>query len=435
MKTKSDNKRINLITLGCSKNLVDSETLLKQLEFNNFSVQHDSNKESDIVIINTCGFINDAKQESIEIILANLKAKQEGLIEKVFVMGCLSERYKDDLKKEMKDIDGFYGVSQFKDILKDLGAQYKKELIGERIQTTPQHYAYLKISEGCDRNCSFCAIPLIRGKHISKPIEELILEAKNLVNSGVKELILIAQDLTYYGLDIYRKNKLGELLQKLSEIENLEWIRLHYTYPSNFPLDVIEEIRENNKVCKYVDIPLQHISDHILNSMKRSINSIQTRKLLNRIKDRIPGVALRTTLIIGYPGETDTDFLLLKNFVEEQKFDRLGVFAYSHEEDTAAYLLEDNVTEDIKQQRVEEIMALQESISLKLNEAKIGRVYKTIIDRHEGDYYIGRTEYDSPEVDNEVLINANENNCKVGNFYNIKINSANAFDLFGSVEN
>ncbi len=424
-------KKINVVTLGCSKNLVDSEVLMRQLD-NKYSVVNDSDEDADVIIINTCGFIGDAKEESIDTILNAVEAKRDGRVEKVFVTGCLSQRYKKELKNEIDDVDGFYGVNDLPVILKDLDVDYKKELIGERHLTTPKHYAYLKISEGCDRSCSFCAIPLIRGKHVSVPENEILKEARNLAEKGVKELLLIAQDLTYYGIDIYGKRTIAGLVDKLSGIDGIEWIRLHYAYPAGFPEELLDVINSNPKVCKYLDIPLQHINDRILKSMKRGLGSEGTRKLVRKMKERVPGVALRTTLIVGYPGETEEEFSELMDFVKESKFDRLGVFTYSAEEDTAAYKLKDDVPEDVKQDRADRIMALQQEISLELNKAKKDKIFKTIIDRKEGDYFIGRTEFDSPEVDNEVLITSDKG-LKTGEFYNVKINKTDYFDLYGEV--
>lgn len=424
-------KKINVVTLGCSKNLVDSEVLMRQLD-NKYSVVNDSDEDADVIIINTCGFIGDAKEESIDTILNAVEAKRDGRVEKVFVTGCLSQRYKKELKNEIDDVDGFYGVNDLPVILKDLDVDYKKELIGERHLTTPKHYAYLKISEGCDRSCSFCAIPLIRGKHVSVPENEILKEARNLAEKGVKELLLIAQDLTYYGIDIYGKRTIAGLVDKLSGIDGIEWIRLHYAYPAGFPEELLDVINSNPKVCKYLDIPLQHINDRILKSMKRGLGSEGTRKLVRKMKERVPGVALRTTLIVGYPGETEEEFSELMDFVKESKFDRLGVFTYSAEEDTAAYKLKDDVPEDVKQDRADRIMALQQEISLELNKAKKDKIFKTIIDRKEGDYFIGRTEFDSPEVDNEVLITSDKE-LKTGEFYNVKINKTDYFDLYGEV--
>jgi len=427
-------KTINIITLGCSKNLVDSEVLMRQLG-SEYIVKHNSEEDADIQVVNTCGFIGDAKEESIDTILQLTRAKKNGLTSKVFVTGCLSQRYKEDLKKEISDVDGFFGVNDLPEILKSLDVNFKKELVGERFITTPKHYAYLKISEGCDRNCSFCAIPLIRGKHISKTIEELITETKYLAEKGVKELILIAQDLTYYGIDIYKKRRIAELVNKLSQIDGIEWIRLHYAYPAGFPLDLIDEIKNNPKVCNYLDIPLQHISNRILSSMRRSHDKETTIKLVEKFRESLPNASLRTTLIVGYPGETEKDFDELYNFVEKYKFDRLGVFQYSEEEDTAAYKLEDNVSEQVKQDRADKLMMLQQQLSLENNQMKVGRTLKVIIDRHENGYYVGRSEFDSPEVDNEVLISDDNQTLKIGDFYMINITKADFFDLYGQTHN
>ncbi len=433
MKTKSKNKTINIITMGCSKNLVDSEHLMGQLNANNLRVVHESDAEhNDIVIINTCGFIKDAKEESIEMILSAVEAKKAGDVEKVYVMGCLSERYKKELPEEIDGVDGFYGAADLKKIVHDLGADYKSELVGERMITTPSHYAYLKISEGCDRKCSFCAIPLIRGKHQSVPMEELLIEAEKLAKKGVKELILIAQDLIYYGIDIYKKQALAELLTALVKIEGIEWIRLHYTFPTNFPLEVLEIIKNQEKITNYIDIPLQHISDRILRSMKRGHTGNGTRELVKSMREKVPDVALRTTFIVGYPSETEAEFEELLQFVKEARFDRLGVFTYSPEEDTAAFKLDDDISEDIKQERKEKLMEIQEEISFEINQKRIGKIFKVLIDRYEKPYFIGRTQYDSPEVDNEVLITAKAKSLKIGQFYNIRINEADSFDLYGT---
>lgn len=428
---KTSKTNINIITLGCSKNLVDSELLLGQLKANNITASHESDINSNVIVINTCGFINDAKQESIDTILQYVEAKKAGLIEKVFVMGCLSQRYRNELKNEIKKIDGIYGVNELPEIVKDLGGNYNKASANNRYLTTPSHYAYLKIAEGCSRQCSFCAIPLIRGKYVSKPVNLIIDEAKILAEKGVKEIILIAQDLTYYGIDLYKKRKLADLLRKLSEINGIDWIRLHYTYPAGFPIDILDVMKEHDNICNYIDIPLQHISDSLLKSMRRGISGEETLKLINTIRDKIPDSAIRTTLIVGYPGETDQDFKDLKKFIIESKFDRLGVFTYSHEEDTPAYLLKDNIPEKIKQQRADEIMQIQQDISYQNNLKKVGNKFKILIDREEDNYFIGRTEYDSPEVDNEVLIEKSENNCRIGEFYTIKITKADMFDLYG----
>ena len=432
MRTKySDNNKINVITLGCSKNTYDSEVLMGQLRSNNKNVVHEEN--GNIVVINTCGFIDNAKQQSIDTILENVKKKNEGLIDKVFVTGCLSERYKPDLKKEIPDVDEYFGTTEMPSLLKHLGADYKHELIGERLLTTPKNYAYLKISEGCDRPCSFCAIPLMRGKHKSTPIEDLVKEAKILAEKGIKELILIAQDSTYYGIDLYGKRNLSKLLKELVKVEGIEWIRLHYAFPNGFPLDVLEVINSEPKICNYIDIPLQHISDKILKSMKRGASMNKINNLLQNFKNKVPGIAIRTTLIVGYPGETNEDFDLLKKWVKKSKFDRLGCFTYSHEENTGAFNLIDDVPEEIKHKRLNEIMEIQSQISWELNQNKIGKIFKVLIDRKRGRYYVGRTQYDSPDVDNEVLIEAKSNFLRVGQFVNAKIIDASDFDLYAEV--
>ena len=432
MRTKySDNNKINVITLGCSKNTYDSEVLMGQLRSNNKNVVHEEN--GNIVVINTCGFIDNAKQQSIDTILENVKKKNEGLIDKVFVTGCLSERYKPDLKKEIPDVDEYFGTTEMPSLLKHLGADYKHELIGERLLTTPKNYAYLKISEGCDRPCSFCAIPLMRGKHKSTPIEDLVKEAKILAEKGIKELILIAQDSTYYGIDLYGKRNLSKLLKELVKVEGIEWIRLHYAFPNGFPLDVLEVINSEPKICNYIDIPLQHISDKILKSMKRGASMDKINNLLQNFKNKVPGIAIRTTLIVGYPGETSEDFDLLKKWVKKSKFDRLGCFTYSHEENTGAFNLIDDVPEEIKHKRLNEIMEIQSQISWELNQNKIGKIFKVLIDRKRGRYYVGRTQYDSPDVDNEVLIEAKSNFLRVGQFVNAKIIDASDFDLYAEV--
>ena len=402
-----------------------------QLRSNNKNVVHE--EDGNIVVINTCGFIDNAKQQSIDTILENVKKKNEGLIDKVFVTGCLSERYKPDLKKEIPDVDEYFGTTEMPSLLKHLGADYKHELIGERLLTTPKNYAYLKISEGCDRPCSFCAIPLMRGKHKSTPIEDLVKEAKILAEKGVKELILIAQDSTYYGIDLYGKRNLSKLLKELVKVEGIEWIRLHYAFPNGFPLDVLEVINSETKICNYIDIPLQHISDKILKSMKRGASMDKINNLLQNFKNKVPGIAIRTTLIVGYPGETNEDFDLLKKWVKKSKFDRLGCFTYSHEENTGAYNLIDDVPEEIKYKRLNEIMEIQSQISWELNQNKIGKTFKVLIDRKRGRYYVGRTQYDSPDVDNEVLIEAKSNFLRVGQFVNAKIIDASDFDLYAEV--
>ena len=432
MRTKSSNKKtINVITLGCSKNLYDSEVLMGQLKANAKQVTHESVEQADIVVINTCGFIGDAKEESINTILEYVQEKEEGRVEKVFVTGCLSERYKKDLEQEIPDVDQYFGTHDLPNLLKVLGADYKKELVGERLTTTPKHYAYLKIAEGCDRPCSFCAIPLMRGKNVSQPIEDLVAEAEKLAANGVKELILIAQDLTYYGIDIYGQRRLADLLKELVKVEGIEWIRLHYAFPTGFPRDVLEVMRNEPKICKYIDIPLQHINTDILKSMRRGHNRKTLEQLLKDFRTYVPDIAIRTTLIVGYPGETKAQFEELKQWVKDTKFDRLGVFAYSHEEDTHAATLKDNVSEKEKQRRVSEIMELQAGISFELNQQKVDKVFKCIFDREEAGYYIGRTQYDSPDVDNEVLVKSDDYYINLGQFINIRITEASEFDLIG----
>ena len=418
-----------MVTLGCSKNVYDSEVLMGQLKAGGKEVVHE--KEGNIVVINTCGFINNAKEESINTILDYVQQKEAGLVDKVFVMGCLSERYKPDLEKEIPDVDQYFGTSELPALLKVLGADYKHELIGERLTTTPKNYAYLKISEGCDRPCSFCAIPLMRGAHISTPIEDLVTEAEKLAAKGVKELILIAQDITYYGLDLYKKRALADLLCALVKVEGIEWIRIHYAFPTGFPIDVLEVMKTEPKICNYLDIPLQHISDKILTSMKRGTTQEKTTKLLKKFREAVPEMAIRTTLIVGYPGETEEDFQALKDFVKAMRFDRLGCFTYSHEENTTAYELADDVPEEVKLQRANEIMELQSQISWELNQAKVGKVFRCLIDRKEGNYFVGRTEYDSPDVDNEVLIDAKKHYVKIGDFTDVKITEAADYDLYG----
>ena len=425
-------KKINVITLGCSKNLIDSEVLMRQLQ-DDYVITHDAEEASDIVVINTCGFINDAKEESIDTILNAVEAKKAGNVQKVYVTGCLSERYKNELADEISQVDGFFGVNELPGVLNALNVDYKKELIGERLLTTPKHYAYLKISEGCDRTCSFCAIPLIRGKHISKPMEEIAEETAFLASQGVKEIMLIAQDLTYYGLDIYKKRKITDLVQKISETEGIEWIRLHYAYPAGFPEELLNVMRDNPKVCQYLDIPLQHISDRILVSMRRAHGRSDTIRLVEKIRKELPEAAIRTTFIVGYPGETEEDFNQLMDFVKTYKFDRMGVFQYSPEEGTSAYALKDNIPAEIKQERADRLMMLQQEISFAMNNEKVGLTFKTIIDRKEGEYYVGRTEFDSPEVDNEVLIPYDNKQLVKGEFYNIKITKAEFYDLYGEV--
>ncbi|MFH6604877.1 30S ribosomal protein S12 methylthiotransferase RimO [Maribacter algicola] len=430
MRTKTLKKnKINVVTLGCSKNLYDSEVLMGQLRANEKDVVHEG--DGNIVVINTCGFIANAKEESVNTILEYVKKKEDGEVDKVFVTGCLSERYKPDLQKEIPNVDEYFGTSELPNLLKALEADYRHELIGERLTTTPKNYAYLKIAEGCDRPCSFCAIPLMRGRHRSKPIEELVTESEKLAAKGVKELILIAQDLTYYGLDLYKKRNLAELLERLVEVEGIEWIRLHYAFPTGFPMDVLEVMKREPKICNYIDIPLQHISDSILKSMRRGTTKEKTTKLLQEFRKRVPEMAIRTTLIVGYPGETEADFQTLKSWVADMRFERLGCFTYSHEENTHAYNLVDDVPEEIKQERANEIMELQSQISWELNQEKIGRTFNCIIDRKEGNYFVGRTEFDSPDVDNEVLIDATQFYLKQGEFVAITITDAADFDLYG----
>lgn len=432
MRTKSSNKKkINIVTLGCSKNVYDSEVLMGQLKANGKEVVHED--KGDIVVINTCGFIDNAKEESINTILEYVDLKNQGAVEKVFVTGCLSERYKPDLIREIPDVDQYFGTRDLPILLKHLGADYRHELVGERLTTTPRHYAYLKISEGCDRPCTFCAIPLMRGNHISTPIENLVKEAENLAKNGVKELILIAQDLTFYGLDIYKKRALGDLLKELVKVEGIEWIRLHYAFPTGFPEDVLEIIKEELKICNYIDIPLQHINNDVLKRMKRGTTFEKTNALLDKFREKVPGMAIRTTLIVGFPGETEEHFEELKNWVRDQRFDRLGCFTYSHEENTGAFIYEDDVPAEVKERRVEEIMEVQQQISYEINQEKVGKTFKCLFDRKEGNYFIGRTEFDSPDVDNTVLVPAENTYISVGEFVNVKITSADDFDLYGEV--
>jgi len=435
MKTKTLKKnRINVITLGCSKNIYDSEVLLGQLKGSGLDAEHESTEDdANIVVINTCGFIDNAKQESIETILRYAQAKEDGLVEKVFVTGCLSERYKPDLEKEIPNVDQYFGTRDLPRLLKALGADYKHELVGERLLTTPSHYAYFKASEGCDRPCSFCAIPLMRGKHVSTPIEQLVENARQLAAKGVKELMLIAQDSTYYGIDIYGERKLADLLTELCKVEGIEWIRLHYAFPTGFPEDVLEVMALEPKVCKYLDMPLQHISDPMLKSMRRGTTKEKTDRLLRTIREKVPGIAIRTSLIVGYPGETNQDFNTMLEWVREQRFERLGVFTYSHEENTHAYLLEDNVSAKEKKRRAEAIMEVQQEISEELNQARVGQTLRVLIDRKEGEYFVGRTEFDSPEVDNEVLVKAEDNYLRIGDFVEVSITGAEYFDLYGQV--
>lgn len=433
MKTKTTRKnKVNVVTLGCSKNIVDSEVLMGQLRANNFNVEHESTKDNaGIVIINTCGFVENAKQESIDTILRYVAAKKEGVVDKVYVTGCLSERYKDDLEKEIPEVDAYFGTRELPRLLKTLKADYKAELVGERLLTTPAHYAYFKISEGCDRPCSFCAIPLMRGKHISVEKEELVKRAKLLAKNGTKELLLIAQDLTYYGLDIYKKRELANLLEKMSDVNGIEWIRLHYAFPSGFPLEVLDVMKQKKNICNYLDMPLQHISDNMLKSMRRGITKEKTISLVNTIREKLPEIALRTTLICGYPGETEKDHEEMIRWVEETKFERLGVFTYSHEENTHAHTLKDDVSEKTKRKRMETIMQIQQNISLQLNQKKVGQNFKILIDRKEPGFYVGRTEFDSPDVDNEVLIKVKkENYLRIGDFCNVKVTEASDFDLY-----
>jgi len=432
-KTRKENK-VNVITMGCSKNLFDSEVMMAQLKANKFEVEHESqNDDAEIVIINTCGFIDNAKEESVDTILRYAEAKKEGVVDKVYVTGCLSERYKDDLEKEIPEVDAYFGTRDLPRLLKTLKADYKSELIGERLLTTPSHYAYLKIAEGCDRPCSFCAIPLMRGKHISTPIEDLVEQAKGLAAKGVKEIMLIAQDLTYYGLDIYKERALEKLLEALSGVEGIEWIRLHYAYPSGFPMDVLEVMSNNPKVCNYLDIPLQHGSTKVLKAMRRGITREKTEELINTIREKVPGIAIRTTLIAGYPGETEEDFQEMYDWVERTRFDRLGIFSYSHEENTHAFNFDDDVPDDVKQQRADQIMELQSGISYDLNQEKVGKTFKVLFDRVEGGYFIGRTEFDSPDVDNEVLVKTADTYIRIGDFANVLITSADHYDLYGEL--
>ncbi|MDB4115069.1 30S ribosomal protein S12 methylthiotransferase RimO [Flavobacteriaceae bacterium] len=432
MRTKTLKKnKINVVTLGCSKNVYDSEVLMGQLRANNKEVVHE--QEGNVVVINTCGFIANAKEESVNTILEFVQKKKEGLVDKVFVTGCLSERYKPDLQKEIPDVDQYFGTTELPGLLKALGADYKHELIGERLTTTPKNYAYLKIAEGCDRPCSFCAIPIMRGKHKSTPMEDLVIEAEKLAATGVKELILIAQDLTYYGLDLYKKRNLAELLEKLVAVSGIEWIRLHYAFPTGFPMDVLDLMNKEPKICNYIDIPLQHIADPILKSMRRGTTKAKTTKLLKDFRAAVPNMAIRTTLIVGYPGETQEDFETLRDWVQEMRFERLGCFTYSHEENTHAYNLEDDVPQDVKMERANAIMEIQSHISWELNQQKIGQEFSVIIDRKEGGYYVGRTEFDSPDVDNEVLINAEEGYLRTGEFFTVKITGAEDFDLYAEV--
>ncbi len=435
MKTKTLKKnKVNVVTLGCSKNIFDSEVLLAQLKANNFDVEHESKEDdSEIVIINTCGFIDNAKQESIDTIIRYATAKKEGLVAKVFVTGCLSERYREDLEKEIPEVDAYFGTRELPRLLKTLKANYKHELVGERLLTTPNHYAYFKIAEGCDRPCSFCAIPIMRGKHLSTPIDQLVIQAKNLAAKGVKELMLIAQDLTYYGLDLYKKRALSDLLKHLSDVEGIEWIRLHYAFPTGFPMDVLDVMNERNNICKYLDMPLQHGSTKILQAMRRGTTREKTEELIATIRSKVQGIALRTTLIAGYPGETEADFQEMYDWVERSRFDRLGIFTYSHEENTHAFEFKDNVSQKLKKKRADLIMDLQAGISYDLNQQKVNKSFKVLFDRAEGDYFIGRTEFDSPEVDNEVLVKKDNTYVRIGDFSNVLIQSADHYDLYGNL--
>jgi ribosomal protein S12 methylthiotransferase len=436
LKTGTGKKdKVNVVTLGCAKNLVDSEVMITQLKGNDINVAHESTKDdANIIIINTCGFIDNAKQESIDTILRYADAKEAGAIEKLYVTGCLSQRYRADLEREIPSVDAFFGTMELPILLKKFNADYKHELVGERITTTARHYAYMKISEGCDRPCSFCAIPLMRGKHRSKAIEVLETEARHLASQGVKELLLIAQDSTYYGLDLYKKRNLSELLARLSDIEGIEWIRLHYAFPTGFPEDILEVMAEKPNICKYLDIPLQHGSTRMLKLMRRGITRERTASLLDKIRSKIPGITLRTTLIAGHPGETEQDFKEMMDFVEQSRFERLGIFTYSHEEQTHSYQMEDDVPNELKQERADMVMELQQQISAEINQAKIGSTVKVLIDRKEGQNFIGRTEADSPEVDNEVIIDGTENYLRIGDFAKVKITEATAFDLMGEPE-
>jgi ribosomal protein S12 methylthiotransferase len=442
MRTKSINKptivtkpRVNVVTLGCSKNTYDSEVLMGQLKGNLFDVVHEAEqvRNDDIIVINTCGFIDNAKQESIDTILQYSELKEQGKVGKVIVTGCLSERYKPELEAEITNVDAYFGTNDLQNLLSTLGANYRHELIGERLLTTPSHFAYFKIAEGCNRPCSFCAIPLMRGKHVTKPVEELVKEAQYLAKNGTKELILIAQDLTYYGLDLYGKRNLDDLLRRLSDVNGIEWIRLQYAYPSGFPMEILDVMNERENICKYLDMPLQHISDNMLKSMRRGITKQKTIELVNTIRDKVPGITLRTTLITGYPGETEQDFEEMQQWVEETRFDRLGCFTYSHEEKTHAHSLVDDVADEVKQQRADAIMEIQQGVSFEKNQDKIGNIYKVLIDKKDGNYFVGRTEFDSPEVDNEVLIDASKYYATLGSFVNVKIDSAEDFDLYGQI--
>ena len=434
MKSKTLEKdKVNIITLGCSKNMVDSEVLSGQLKANDIDVVHESSKKDhNIVVINTCGFIDKAKEESINTILDQVQLKQKGKLDKVYVTGCLSERYRGDLEKEIPEVDAWFGTMELPLMLKKFEADYKKELIGERLLATPQHYAYLKISEGCNRTCAFCAIPLMRGNHVSKSMDDLVKEAESLVKKGVKEVMLIAQELTYYGLDLYKKRMLGDLMNRLADVKGLEWIRLHYAYPHKFPLEILDVMRERENICNYLDMPLQHASDHMLKAMRRQITRSETEELIAAVREKVPGLCLRTTLITGFPGETLDDVAETKEFLQKHRFDRVGIFTYSHEEGTSGYELEDNVPAEEKERRAQDIMSVQQEISYELNQEKIGKTFKTIIDKKEAGRYLGRTEFDSVEVDNEVVIQSNQK-LPIGEFVNVKISKAFDYDLEGDV--
>lgn len=434
MKTKTLRQdKVNVITLGCSKNLVDSENLITQLRANDYDVIHDSNDDANVIIVNTCGFIDLAKEESINTIVQYAELKAKGGIDKLYVTGCLSQRYKDDLEKEIPEVDAYFGTLELPGLLAKLNADYKHDLIGERSLTTPQHFAYMKISEGCNRTCSFCAIPLMRGKHISRTIESLVTEAKHFASIGVKELVLIAQELTYYGLDLYKKRALPELLDALCDVEGITWIRLHYAYPSKFPREIFDTMAKQPKVCNYLDIPLQHASDSVLERMKRQTTRREQKELIEYARSIVPDIAIRTTFLVGFPGESEEEFQDLCDFVEEMKFDRVGVFQYSHEEDTSGYLLVDDVPVEDKADRANRIMEIQQSISFDHNQKRVGKIMKVLFDRKEGEYFVGRTEYDSPEVDNEVLVNAKDNFVRIGDFANVQITDAEEYDLYGRV--
>ncbi len=434
MKTKSKSDKVNVITLGCSKNLVDSENLITQLEANKMDVEHDSTlDDANIIVVNTCGFIDLAKEESVNTILHYANEKQEGNIEKLYVTGCLSQRYKDQLEEDIPEVDAFFGTMELPGLLAKFDIDYQHELVGERKTTTPNHFAYMKIAEGCNRTCSFCAIPLMRGKHTSRSIHDLVNEAKNLARIGVKELILIAQELTYYGLDLYKKRALAELLEALCEVEGIEWIRLHYTYPSKFPLEIFKVMKEQPKICNYLDIPLQHASDSVLERMRRQITRQEQKQLIDTAREIVPDIAIRTTFLVGFPGESEEEFQELCDFVEEMQFERLGVFQYSHEEDTSAFEMEDDISSEEKIERSNRIMEIQQSISLAKNEDKVGKIFKVLFDRKESNHFVGRTEFDSPEVDNEVLVQANNNYIRIGDYAQVKITDANEYDLFGEI--